>query len=89
MKTILQNAGNKRWFRFCSQQHRRGYGFTVNVWLNRGQLPSYDAGFYVGADKQRKPAKFKDAGYKVGVGYRIRVKPKGGVSDEWPFLNSK
>jgi hypothetical protein len=59
------------------------WGFTVNVWVNKKEYPSFDAGFYVGRDERRRKAEFRADSYKRGVGYRIRVKPKIAVQP-WP-----
>lgn len=84
MKHILGNPGNRKWFGICQRENRRIHykgllenplGFSVNVWIMNGK-PSYDAGFYVGSDKCRKPASFTGEFYRRNVGYRIRVKPK-------------
>lgn len=78
MRTILDNAGNRRHFEFCQKRVSKRYGLTVNAWFSGGRSePSYDAAFYVGPDTYRKPAAFESRQYRNRVAYRVRVYPKG------------
>lgn len=89
MKHILDNDGNKRYFKACA---RRGTSFTVNVWRDRNGRgkDSYDAGFYVDSEAKKlgEPSPefyscpkhsaliLSNRSSRTGVAYRIRVWPK-------------